>query len=191
MIHSNDLFIQLAIILGLASVMGYFMKRLRLPLLVAYLLVGVLIASMRIFDIATSEVLIFLPEIGMAFVLFFVGMELDFKEIKNLGKPIVAAGLGQIIISTLAGSLIASALGFPIVESFYLGTCLGFSSTIVVVKLLLDKKDLGSLYGKLSLGILLLEDLVAVLLLMGMTVSGSFLNLGLQNSFPLLALFLK
>ena len=79
MIHSNDLFIQLAIILGLASVMGYFMKRLRLPLLVAYLLVGVLIASMRIFDVATSEVLIFLPEIGMAFVLFFVGMELDFK----------------------------------------------------------------------------------------------------------------
>lgn len=191
MIQSNSLFLQLAIILGMSAILGYVMKTLRLPLLVAYLLVGVLIASMQIFDVATSEVLTFLPEIGMAFVLFFVGMELDIKEIKNLGKPIIAAGLGQIIISTLAGSIIASALGFSTLESFYLGTGLAFSSTIVVVKLLLEKKDLSSLYGKLSLGILLLEDLVAVLLLMGMTVSSSFLNLGLQNSFPIIALVIK
>lgn len=191
MIHSSTLFLQLAIILGMSAVLGYVMKTLRLPLLVAYLLVGVLIASMQIFDVATSEVLTFLPEIGMAFVLFFVGMELDIKEIKHLGKPIIAAGLGQIIISTLAGSLLASALGFPVLESFYLGTALAFSSTIVVVKLLLEKKDLSSLYGKLSLGILLLEDLVAVLLLMGMTVSSSFLNLGLQDSFPLITLAIK
>lgn len=191
MMQANSLFLQLAIILGMSTVLGYVMKTLRLPLLVAYLLVGVLIASMQIFDVATSEALTFLPEIGMAFVLFFVGMELDIKEIKHLGKPIVAAGLGQIIVSTLAGAVIATVLGFPVVESFYLGTALAFSSTIVVVKLLLEKKDLTSLYGKLSLGILLLEDLVAVILLMGMTVSGSFLNLGLQNSFPLLTLLIK
>ncbi|MDO8570114.1 MAG: cation:proton antiporter [Candidatus Daviesbacteria bacterium] len=187
----HTLFIQLAIILGLSAILGFLMKLLKLPLLVAYLLVGVLIASMQIFDVATSEVLTLLPEIGMAFVLFFVGMELDIKEIKTLGKPILAAGIGQIFISTFAGTLLASALGFPITESFYLGTALAFSSTIVVVKLLLEKKDLSSLYGKLSLGILLLEDLVAVLLLMGMTVSSSFLNLGLQGSFPLLALLAK
>lgn len=188
---SNTLFIQLAIILGLAAILGYLMKLFKLPLLVAYLLVGVLIASMQIFDVATSEVLTYLPEIGMAFVLFFVGMELDIKEIKNLGKPIIAAGLGQIIISTLAGCIIASALGFPFIESFYLGTGLAFSSTIVVVKLLLEKKDLGSLYGKLSLGILLLEDLVAILILMMMTVSSSFLHLGLQTSLPLVMLLIK
>lgn len=191
MIESHPLFLQLAIILGLAAILGYFMKLLKLPLLVAYLLVGVLIASMQIFDVATSEVLTLLPEIGMAFVLFFIGMELDIKEIKHLGKPIIAAGLGQIVFSTLAGSILASALGFHIIESFYLGTALAFSSTIVVVKLLLEKKDLGSLYGKLSLGILLLEDLVAVLLLMGMTVSSSLLNTGLQSTFPLVALFVK
>lgn len=187
----HTLFVQLAIILGLSSILGYLMKLLRLPLLVAYLLVGVLIASMQIFDVATSEVLTLLPEIGMAFVLFFVGMELDIKEIKHLGKPILAAGVGQIFFSTLAGTFLAVGLGFPIIESFYLGTGLAFSSTIVVVKLLLEKKDLGSLYGKLSLGILLLEDLVAVILLMGMTVSSSFLNLGLQGSFPLLILLVK
>lgn len=188
---SHTIFIQLAVILGMAAILGYFMRLLKLPLIVAYLLVGVLIASMNIFDVHTSEVLTFLPEIGMAFVLFFVGMELDIKEIKHLGKPIIVAGLGQIIISTMAGSIIASVLGFPLLESFYLGTALGFSSTIVVVKLLLEKKDFGSLYGKLSLGILLLEDLVAVILLMGMTVSSSFLNLGFQSSLPLITLFIK
>lgn len=191
MFQSNALFLQLAIILGLAAILGYLMKLFKLPLLVAYLLVGVLIASTQIFNLTTSEALTFLPEIGMAFVLFFVGMELDIKEIKHLGKPIIAAGLGQIIISALAGSVLASALGFPPAESFLLGTSLAFSSTVVVVKLLLEKKDLNSLYGKLSLGILLLEDLAAVLLLMGMTVGTSFLNLGWQSSMPLLTLLIK
>lgn len=189
--HSDALFLQLAVILGLSAILGFIIKSLRLPLLVAYLVAGLLLSVFQIFDVSTAQALSFLPEIGIAFVLFFVGMELDIKEIKNLGKPILVGGLGQIIISTTAGFLLASVLGFGVTESFYLGAGLAFSSTIVVVKLLLEKKDLGSLYGKLSLGILLLEDLVAVLLLMIMTVSSSYLNLGLQNNLPLITLIIK
>lgn len=191
MLQSDAIFLQLAVVLGLSATLGYLIKSFRLPLLVAYLLTGLLLSLFQIFDIHSSEALTFLPEIGVAFVLFLVGMELDIKEIKHLGKPIIAASLGQIIISTFAGFLIASALGFPTIESFYLGAGLAFSSTIVVIKLLLEKKDLSSLYGKLSLGILLLEDLVALVLLMMMTVSSSFLNLGLQNSLPMVALLVK
>lgn len=189
--HSNILFLQLAGVLGLSAVFGYIIKTFKLPLLVAYLAAGVFLSLFQIFDLAGSETLTFLPEIGIALVLFFVGMELDLKEIKNLGKPIIAASLGQIILSTLAGFVIAQALGFPMVESFLLGTGLAFSSTIVVVKLLLEKKDITSLYGKLAVGILLLEDLVAILLLMVLTVGSSMLNLGVQSSLPLAALFLK
>ena len=191
MSDSNALFLQLAVVLGLSAGLGFVAKSLKLPLLVAYLFAGLLLSLLQVFDLAHSDALTLLPEIGIALVLFFVGMELDIKEIKNLGKPIMAASLGQIFISTFCGFLIATALGFSQAESMYLGAGLAFSSTIVVVKLLLEKKDLGSLYGKLSLGILLLEDLVAVILLMVMTVGSSFLNLGLQNSMPLFTLLIK
>ncbi len=187
----ESLFIQLAVILGLSSVLGYFIRKLRLPLLVAYLLSGVVLSASALFDLHTSEALTILPEIGIAFVLFFIGMELDFKEIKILGKPIVAAGLGQMVISALAGFAIAGALGSPTIEAMFLGVGLSVSSTIVVIKLLLEKKDLGSLYGKLALGVLLLEDLVSVGILMALTVGSSFLNLGLQDSLPVLTLLAK
>ncbi|MCR4305557.1 MAG: cation:proton antiporter [Candidatus Daviesbacteria bacterium] len=187
----NNIFIQLAIILGLCSVLGYGVVRFKLPILIAYLLGGLMIASTAIFDPRASEVLNFLPEIGIAFVLFLIGMELDLREIKSLGKPIVLAGILQITITTILGASLAKVLGFGSIESWYLGVGLAFSSTILVVKLLLDKKDEGALYGKLAVGILILEDLLAVLLLVLLTVSGSVLGLGLQQAFPLLALVLK
>lgn len=188
---TNSLFLQLAIVLGLASGIGLVIRLLKLPLLVAYLLAGVGLSLLRVFDLTNSYALTFLPEIGIAFVLFFIGMELDIKEIKQLGKPILVAGLGQILLSIAGGFALAALLGFKQTESLLMGVGLSFSSTIVVIKMLLEKKDLSSLYGKLSLGILLLEDLVAILLLMGMTVGSSVLHLGLQNSFPILTLVFK
>ena len=167
----DNIFIQLAIILGIASILGFITVRLKLPLLIAYLFGGLLIATTAVFDPRTSEVLHFLPEIGIAFVLFLVGMELDLREIKSLGKPILLAGILQITMTTIIGSSIARLLGFAPTESLYLGVGLSFSSTILVIKLLLDKKDLNALYGKLAVGILLLEDLLAVILLLFLTVT--------------------
>lgn len=187
----DNIFIQLAIILGLASILGFVVFKFKLPLLIAYLIGGLLIASTAVFDARASDVLQFFPEIGIAFVLFLVGMELDLREIRSLGKPILLAGILQIIITTILGSSVARLLGFGDVESWYLGVGLAFSSTVLVVKLLIDKKDVGALYGKLAVGILLLEDLLAVLLLVALTVSSSFLDLGLQQSFPIVALLLK
>lgn len=187
----STLFLQLAVVLGLAAGIGYVTRLFKLPLVVAYLVAGLSLSLFQVFGVGTSQALTFLPEIGMAFVLFFVGMELDINEVKYLGKPILIASLGQIFISIFAGYLMAMALGFSPTESFYLGAGLAFSSTIVVVKLLLEKKDLTSLYGKLSIGILLLEDLAAIIILMVMTVGNSVLNLGFQNNLPILALFFK
>ncbi|OGE19349.1 hypothetical protein A3J19_02815 [Candidatus Daviesbacteria bacterium RIFCSPLOWO2_02_FULL_41_8] len=187
----NNIFVQLAIILSLCSVLGYVVVKFKLPLIIAYLLGGLMIASTAIFDPRASEVLHFLPEIGIAFVLFLIGMELDLREIKSLGKPILLAGILQITITTILGASLAKVLGFGPVESWYLGVGLAFSSTILVVKLLIDKKDEGALYGKLAVGILILEDLFAVLLLVALTVSNSVFGLGVQQAFPLLAVVLK
>lgn len=182
------LFIYLAIILGLSAVLGYATKVFKLPLIVAYLIAGLILSLLRMFDGGVGEALRLFPEIGIAFVLFLVGMELDLGEIKQLGKPIVAASVVQITISTLAGYAISKLFGFGSAEALFLGIGLAFSSTIVVVKLLLDKKDLASLYGKLSLGILLIEDFVAIVVLMVLTVGDSALSIGLQEAMPFLAL---
>ena len=187
----DNIFIQLAIILTLASTIGYAVIKFKLPLVVAYLVAGVILSVISVFDPHSSEVLKILPEIGIAFVLFLIGMELDLREIRALGFPIITAALGQIIISTFAGFALAGFLGFPQAESLFIGLGLAFSSTVVVIKMLLEKRDLASLYGKLSIGILLIEDLVAIAVLMIISVQGSALSLGFQQSFPLIALVLK
>lgn len=186
-----NIFLQLAVVLLLSSLFGFLVLRLKLPLVVAYLLAGVSLSFAILFDPASSAVFEILPEIGIAFVLFLIGMELDLREIKSLGKPILVSALGQIVISTAIGFALAQGLGFTQSESLYLGLGLAFSSTVVVVKMLLEKRDLHSLYGKLSIGILLVEDLVAIGALMLLTVSNSALQLGVQQSIPLLALLLK
>ncbi len=187
----DNIFIQLATILTLSSAIGFIMIKFKLPLVVAYLLAGVTLSIVSVFDPSSSIVLEILPEIGIAFVLFLIGMELDLREVKALGFPIITAALGQILISTFAGYALAGTLGFTQSESLLIGLGLAFSSTVVVVKLLLEKRDLASLYGKLSIGILLVEDLVAIAVLMIISVQGSVFSLGLQQSFPLIALVLK
>src|SRR5258708_7226022 len=156
----DNIFLQLALVLSLASAIGYIVYRLKFPLVVAYLLSGVVITLFHFFDPHQSLLFGVLPDLGIALVLFLIGKELDLKEVKALGGPIILSALGQIVISTFAGYAIAGFLGFSPTESVYLGLGLAFSSTVVVVKLLLEKHDLNSLYGKLSVGILLLEDLV-------------------------------
>ena len=108
----DNIFIQLAIILGLSSALGFITYKLKLPLLIAYLLVGLLIAFVGFFDVGTSFALSFLPEIGIAFLLFLVGMELDLREIRSFGKPIIIAGILQIFVTTILGTFISQSFGF-------------------------------------------------------------------------------
>ncbi len=187
----NNIFIQLAIILTLSSGLGFIIYKLKLPLLIAYLLGGLLLSAAATFDVSKSMALSFLPDIGIAFVLFLVGMELDLREMKNFGKQILTAGILQVIITGTLGTFIAQNFGFTLPESILMGAGLSFSSTLVVVKLLLDRKDLTSLYGKLSVGVLLLEDLLAVVILLFITSSVSLSNHTGLNILPFSVFFIK
>lgn len=162
----DNIFLQFALVLSLSCFLGYFVHKLKLPLIIAYLVCGVLLAVVGQFDPKSLGIFKVLPDLGIAFVLFLIGMELDLREIRSLGKPIIIVSLSQVIISTLAGFALSGFFGFSQTSSLLMGLGLGFSSTIVVVQLLLEKRDLTSLYGKLSLGILLIEDLIAIVALM-------------------------
>ena len=187
----ENIFVQFAIILSVSSVLGIIALKFKLPLIISYLLTGVVISFFPVFSSGDSLILNILPEIGIAFVLFLIGMELDLKEIKSLGLPIIIAAVGQILISSFLGYFIAHSLGFGSQESLFLGLGLAFSSTVVVVKMLIERKELGSLHGKLSIGVLLVEDMVAIVCLMFISVGSSTFDLGLQNSWPIIALILK
>ncbi len=180
---------QFATVLSLASVVGFIVHRLKLPLVPAYLITGVLLSSLGLFTGQTSGIFTILPDVGVAFVLFLIGMELDLREIRTLGAPIILSSLIQIIISTLAGYSIAGLMGFNGQTSFYIGLGLAFSSTVVVVKMLLEKKELNSLYGKLSVGILLIEDLVALFALMVISIQPK--TWGVVDIFPIILMLIK
>ena len=187
----DNIFVQFAVILSISSILGLLALKLKLPLIVSYLLTGVAISAFSVFRTGDSTILHVLPEIGIAFVLFLIGMELDLKEVKSLGLPIILTAIGQVIISAFLGFVISEWLGFGQKEGIFIGLGLAFSSTVVVIKMLIEHRDLSSLHGKLSIGMLLVEDIVAIACLMIISVGASAFNIGFQNSWPILSLILK
>lgn len=114
---------------------------------------------------ATDTIKVF-SQIGITLLLFIVGLGLSPRVIKEVGKVSLITGIGQIIFTSLIGFLISLALGFSVVASLYICIALTFSSTIIIMKLLSDKKDLDKQYGKISIGFLLVQDLFAIVILM-------------------------
>lgn len=160
------IFLNLSIILVLATALGVVARRLKQPLILAYIFAGVLISVLGIFKGVDRNILEVLSNFGIAFLLFLVGIELKLEDLKYVGKAAVLTGLGQIIFTALVGFVILSSLGFSTIVSVYMAIAITFSSTVIIIKLLTEKHDLQSLYGKVAVGFLLVQDFVAILALM-------------------------
>lgn len=158
-------FAQIALAIVAAASFGVIAKLLRQPLMLGYLVAGFAIIATGLVQIDDPELLSSLGKIGVAFLLFLVGLEMNFAELRSIGKVAIATGLGQIAFTSIIGYFIAQALGFSPIASLYIAIALTFSSTIIAIKLLSEKKDLGSLYGKITVGFLLVQDFVAILVL--------------------------
>lgn len=117
------------------------------------------------FQFQANDLLQSLASVGITLLLFIIGLELNIAELKSVGKTALIAGAAQIILVASSAFLLAKFLNFSNLVAFYIGLALSFSSTIMVIKLLSDKKDLKSLYGKITVGILLVQDLVAIFIL--------------------------
>ncbi len=162
-----EIFIQLAIILFTAFIISYIMQAFKQPIIIGYIIAGIIISPFIISFGATKEIIEIFSKFGVAFLLFVVGLHLNPKIIKEVGVSSLVIGLIQIILTFSLGFLISlGILGFDIITSLYVGIAIAFSSTIIIMKLLSDKKHLDSLYGKISIGILIIQDLVAIAVLM-------------------------
>ncbi|WP_417247938.1 cation:proton antiporter [Celeribacter sp.] len=165
-------FAEIAALLVLAAMVGLVGLLLRQPLIVSFIAVG-LIAGPSALNIVHSDAQIdLLSELGIAVLLFLVGIKLDVKLIRSLGAVSLLTGLGQVAFTSIFGYLIGLALGLGHVTSLYVAVALTFSSTIIIVKLLSDKREIDSLHGQIALGFLIVQDLVVVLAMIVLSAIG-------------------
>lgn len=162
-------FAEFAIVISLAAVLGIIATYLRQPPILGYILTGLVIGTSTQFLQAGSGSIELLSKVGIAFLLFTLGLELDISQLRKLGKVALATGLGQIVFTSIFGYLLSIMLGFDSIASLYIAIGLTFSSTIVIVKLLSAKNQLDSLFGRISVGFLLVQDFVAIIILIGLT----------------------
>ena len=157
--------IDLAIILLAATVAGFLAKQTGQPTIIAYILAGVVIGPVVFGLVEVTELTETLSELGLAFLLFLLGIKMRISEIKHILAPIVKISLPQMAAVAALGTTVSLALGFGTVESIIIGLAVMYSSTAVVVKMLTDLDETTTLHGKIDVGILLIQDVVVVILL--------------------------
>ncbi|MCX8035023.1 MAG: cation:proton antiporter [Candidatus Dojkabacteria bacterium] len=188
-----DIFLEFAIILLLSAFLGFLFVKNKLPALLGFILTGLIIGPLTPGFLEPNEESIdLLSKIGVAMLLFTLGLELDLDELKKLGKVAFATGIGQIVFTSIVGIMICLAMGFSLVASLYIAIGLTFSSTIVIIKLLSQINQLDSLWGKISVGFLLVQDFVAILILIIISTLSGISNIYDPNIiFPILLTFVK
>jgi Kef-type K+ transport system membrane component KefB/Trk K+ transport system NAD-binding subunit len=161
-------FFEITAILVLAAVSGVAGLRLRQPLIIAFLAAGILAGPSGLGIIRSYDQVELFAHIGIALLLFIVGLRLDLGLIRTTGPVALATGLGQVVFTSIIGFAIALAMGMDAVSAAYVAVALTFSSTIIIVKLLSDKKEIDSLHGKIALGFLIVQDIMAILALIAL-----------------------
>ncbi len=151
------------IILIFGLIFGFIAHKLKTPPILGYIVAGILIGpytgGATISDVKQIELL---AEIGVALLLFSIGLELSFKEIKEVRKIAIIGGSIQIILCIVYGYAVGRYMGLPYTSSFVLGTIFSLSSTMVVMKTLMNRGLTGTLSSRVMIGILIIQDLAAI-----------------------------
>lgn len=166
-------FVEIAAILALAALLGALGQKLRQPLIIMFMAAGILAGPAVLGFIRSHGSIELLANIGIALLLFIVGLNLDLNLVRTIGPVALATGLGQIVFTSLFGFLIALAFALPPLSALYVAVALTFSSTIIIVKLLSDKNELDALHGQIAIGFLIVQDIAAIIALVVLTTLGA------------------
>lgn len=167
-----SVFVQMSAVLAVAALAGALAQKLRQPLIVAFIAVGILLGPSGLGWVVHSDEVELFARLGISLLLFVVGLKLDLHIIRALGPVALATGLGQVLFTSVVGYLIALLLGMSHVAALYVAVALTFSSTIIIIKLLSDKREVDALHGRIALGFLIVQDIVVVLVMIGLTALG-------------------
>jgi Kef-type K+ transport system membrane component KefB len=200
----DTIFYEIAGLLLAAAVIGLIGAGLRQPVVVSFIAVGIAAAALLETTPETAAQIHFLAELGVTLLLFLVGLKLDWRLVQALGPVALATGLGQVAFTSVFGFVICLGLGLDVVTSIYVAVALTFSSTIIIVKLLTDKRELETLHGRIALGFLIVQDIVVVIAMAvlstlgigaeadtGLAASLGFLLTGLIAVVVVLAVFVR
>ncbi len=167
------IFIELSVIVLITTLVAALMRLLKQPLAVGYILSGIIVGPYFLDILHSTESIELFSKIGISILLFVVGLSLNPDAIKETGKVSLITGIGQVVFTSVIGFLIMRGLGYDQTSSIYGSIALTFSSTIIILKLLSDKGDLRKLYGKIAIGFLLVQDIVATLILLVVSAGGA------------------
>ena len=165
----DSAFAEIAAILIAATAIGALGTWLRQPLIVSFIAVGILVGPAGLGIVSQHDEIELLASVGIALLLFVVGLKLDVDMIRTVGPVALATGIGQVVFTSVVGFLIAIALGFETVPATYIAVALTFSSTIIIVKLLSDKREIDALHGRIAVGFLIVQDLAVILAMIALT----------------------
>ena len=165
----HGVFGEFALLLLMSAAAGAVSLWLRQPVLIAYIVIGIVAGPAVLGVVTAHDQIDLLAQVGVAVLLFVVGLKLDLQHIRHIGPVALATGLGQLSFTIVIGFLIILAMGKGWVEALYVAVALTFSSTIIIVKLLSDKREIDSLHGRIAVGFLIVQDLAVVVAMMVMS----------------------
>ncbi len=166
----ENIFFQISTLLAITVTIALFMRVLKQPLIVSYLVAGIVSGPIFLNIIhGDTEIYEALSQFGIVLLLFMIGLSLNFDHIKKIGKAALISGTMQIVVTAFAGFFVLVYMGFGHVSALYLAIAITFSSTIVIVKILSDKRDTESTYGRYVIGLMIVQDLIAIAILMIIT----------------------
>ena len=168
----DTLFLQISSLLAITVGIAFVTRLLRQPLIIAYLFAGIICGPfiLNLFH-GDSDLYDTFAQFGVVLLLFIIGLNLNFNHLKSIGKISFITGIGQVLFTASIGVIILLTLGLETVPALYLAVAITFSSTIIIMKLLSDKKDTDTVYGRYTIGLMLVQDVIAVLIIiiLGMT----------------------
>lgn len=167
------IFTELSIVLVVVAVVSILMRLLKQPLILGYILTGILVGPLFLDVIHAKEAFEGFSEIGIALLLFIIGLGMNIGVIKSLGKVSIVTASAIFTVVGGLGSLICYLMGFDLITSLVVGMALFFSSTIVILKVLSDKREISRLHGQVAIGVILVDDIVATLAIVVVTAASN------------------
>jgi Kef-type K+ transport system membrane component KefB/voltage-gated potassium channel Kch len=180
----DTVFAGLSLIIVIGAAVALLMRLIGQPLIIGHIITGIIVGPAVLHLIKSPDALALFSDLGIALLLFIIGLGLNPQIIKEVGKTATYVALFQVGAVTGLGWVIGTSLGLSSTSAAFLGASLAFSSTIIILKMLSDKREQSRLYGKIAISVSLVQDLVAIALVV-LTSAGNSDSLAIGSTITL------
>src|SRR6478752_3532598 len=180
----DNVFPGLSLIIVIGAAVALVMRLIGQPLIIGHILTGIIVGPAVLHVAKSPDTLALFSDLGIALLLFIIGLGLNPRIIKEVSGTASAVGLIQVTVITVLGWIVGSSLGLSSRAAAFLGASLAVSSTIIILKVLSDKHEQSRLYGKIAISVSLVQDLVAIALVV-LTSAGNDTSLALGSALGL------